>query len=115
MVLCTRARTRAEILSGVGIREGGLRLRLDEKIAGWPAKEVRTLLRHFSRDLWIVKEAASLLKVPEGPTRRLVYTLRKLGYVEVASGQPPGTWCHTMAGNALAHATAALPISRAHA
>ena len=76
---------------------------------------MRALLRHFSRDLWTVKEAASLLKVPEGRTRRLVYTLRKLGYVEVASGQPPGTWCHTMAGNALAYATAALPISRAHA
>src|SRR5439155_19117776 len=98
MVLCTRARTRAEILSVVGIREGGLRLRLDEKIAGWPAKEVRALLRHLSRDLWTVKEAASLLTVPVGRTRRLVYTLRKLGYVEVASGQPPGTWCHTMAG-----------------
>jgi hypothetical protein len=92
-----------------------LRLRLNEKIAGWPAKEVRAVLRHFSRDLWTVKEAASLLEAPEGRTRRLVYTLRKLGYVEVASGQLPGTWRNTMTGNALAHATAALPISRVHA
>jgi hypothetical protein len=114
-VSCTRARTRTEIIVSSAIREADLRLRLDEKIAGWPAKEVRALLRHFSRDLWTVKEAANQLEAPEERTRRLVYTLRKLGYVEVASGQPAGTWRHTMAGNALAHATAALPISRAHA
>jgi len=30
-------------------------------------------------------------------------------------GQPPGTWRNTMAGNALANATAAAPISRADA
>jgi hypothetical protein len=91
VLLCTRARTRTEIIVSSTIREADLRLRLDEKIAGWPAKEVRALLRHFSRDLWTIKEAANLLGAPEGRTRRLVYTLRKLGYVEVASGQPPGS------------------------
>jgi hypothetical protein len=62
-----------------------------------------------------VKVVAQVLKVEAEQARRLVYSLRSLGYVEVVSRQPPGTWRNTMAGNALANATAAAPISRAQA
>ena len=92
-----------------------MRLRPDEKIAGRPAPDVRTLLRRLRLDSWTVKEVARLLKVSEGKARRLVYMLRRLGYVEVVPRQRAGTWRNTMAGNALANATAALPISRAEA
>jgi hypothetical protein len=57
--------------------------------------------------------AARVLRIPGERARRLVYALRRVGYVEVVPGQPPGTWRNTMAGNALANATAAAPISRA--
>lgn len=92
-----------------------MRLRPDEKIAGRPALYVRELLRRLRRDSWTVKEAARLLEISEGEARRLVYALRALGYVEVIRRQRPGTWQNTMAGNALANASAAGPISRAEA
>jgi hypothetical protein len=76
---------------------------------------VRALLRRLRLDSWTIKEIARLLKVSEGPARRLVYALRVLGYVEVVPQQRPGTWRNTMAGNALANASAAPPISRAEA
>ena len=56
-----------------------------------------------------------MLRKPGAPARRLVYALRRLGYVEVVPNQRPGTWRNTMEGNALANATAAAPISRADA
>ena len=58
---------------------------------------------------------AQVLKVEVEQARRIVYSLRRLGYVEVVPQQRPGTWRNTMAGNALANATAAAPISRAQA
>jgi hypothetical protein len=84
----------------------------DQEIAGCPATQVRTLLRRFNQEFWTVKEAAKFLKTSEAHARRLVYSLAKLGYVEVVRQQRPGTWRNTMAGNALANATAAHPISR---
>jgi hypothetical protein len=92
-----------------------LRLRPDQVIAGRPAKQVRALLRRLNQDFWTVKIAADVLKISEKQARRLVYSLRKLGYVEVVPQQRPGTWRNTMAGNALANATAAPPISRTDA
>ena len=76
---------------------------------------MRALLRRLSQDFWTVKIVAQVLKVEVEQARRLVYSLRKLGYVEVVSQQLPGTWRNTMAGNALANATAAAPISRVQA
>ena len=52
---------------------------------------------------------AQVLKVEVEQARRIVYSLRRLGYVEVVPQQRPGTWRNTMAGNALANATAAAP------
>lgn len=89
-----------------------MRLRSSDKIAGFSALRVRSLLRRLNQDFWTVKKAAHVLKVPEERARRLVYSLRTLGYVEGVSQQPRGTWRNTMAGNALANATAAEPISR---
>jgi hypothetical protein len=76
---------------------------------------VRALLRRFNQEFWTVKKAANVLKIPEEEARRLIYWLRGLGYVEVVWQQPPGTWRNTMAGNALANATAVRPISRSEA
>ena len=73
------------------------------------------MLRRLRPDSWTVKEAARLLKVSEVQARRLVYRLGKLGYVEVVPQRRPGTWRNTMAGNALANASALSPISRAEA
>jgi hypothetical protein len=70
------------------------------------------LLRRFNQEFWTVKEAAKVLKISQKHARRLVYSLGRLGYVEVVRQQRPGTWRNTMAGNALANATAAPPISR---
>ena len=95
-----------------GVPKGTLRLRPEESIAGRPALEVRALLRRLRQDFWTVKDAACVLKAPEHQARRLVHALRVLGYVEIAPLLRRGTWRNTMAGNALANATAALPISR---
>lgn len=92
-----------------------MRLTHDLNIGGYPAKQVRSLLRRLSREFWTVNTAAQVLNVPGRTARRFVYALRRLGYVEVVPRQPPGTWRNTMAGNALANASAAAPISRAHA
>jgi hypothetical protein len=92
-----------------------LRLKPDQKIAGCAATQVRALLRRLNQDFWTVETAARVLKVPVEQARRTVYSLRRLGYVEVVSQQRPGTWRNTMAGNALANATAAAPISRTQA
>jgi predicted nucleotidyltransferase len=89
-----------------------LRLILDEEIAGRPAVQVRALLRRFNQEFWTVKKAANVLKIPEEEARRLTYWLRRLGYVEVVRQQRPGTWRNTMAGNALANATAVRRLSR---
>lgn len=77
--------------------------------------QVRALLRRFNQDFWTVKNAANVLKIPEEQARHLVYSLRRLGYVEVVRQQRPGTWRNTMAGNALANATAVPPLSRTDA
>jgi Mn-dependent DtxR family transcriptional regulator len=77
--------------------------------------QVRALLRRFSQDFWTVKQAANVFKVSEEQTRRFVYSLRRLGYVEVVQQQRPGTWRNTMAGNALTNATAVSPLSRTDA
>jgi len=58
---------------------------------------------------------AAVLRIPGGPARRLVYALRRLGYVEVVPHRRPGTWRNTIAGNALANATAASAVARADA
>lgn len=112
----TRSRpdSREDIVSN-SIGEGDVRLKPNEKIAGRPAKEVRALIRRLSHDLWTVKEAADLLRVPEARARRFVYALRIAGLRR--GGTRAAAWylANTMAGNTLAHATAALPISRAHA
>jgi len=78
--------------------------------------QVRALLRRFNQELWTVENAANVLKIPKEQARRLVYSLRRLGYVEVVRQQGrPGTWRNTMAGNALANSTAAPPLSRTDA
>jgi hypothetical protein len=76
---------------------------------------VRALLRRLNQDFWTVKTAADVLKVSGEQARRLVYALRRLGYVEVVPQQRSGTWRNTMAGNALANAIATPPISRTDA
>jgi len=89
-----------------------VRLSSDQEIAGHPVLRVRALLRRFNQDFWTIKTVASVLRIPGGPARRLVYALRRLGYVEAVPDQRPGTWRNTISGNALANATAAAPISR---
>jgi len=92
-----------------------MRLRRNQDIAGHPAMQVRSLLRRLNQEFWTVDTAARVLRIPGERARRLVYALRRVGYVEVVPEQPPGTWRNTMAGNALANATSAAPISRADA
>jgi len=92
-----------------------MRLRRNQDIAGRPAMQVRSLLRRLNQEFWTVDTAARVLRIPGESARRHVYALRRVGYVEVVPGQPPGTWRNTMAGNALANATAAPPTSRADA
>src|SRR5437870_563808 len=77
--------------------------------------EVRALLRRLNQEFWSVKQVGNVLKIPEERARRLVYSLRRLGYVEVVPQQGLGAWRNTMTGNALANATAAPPISRTDA
>ena len=77
--------------------------------------QVRSLLRRLNQEFWSVDTAARVLRIPAERARRLVYALRRVGYVEVVPGQPAWHLANTMAGNALANASAAVPISRAEA
>ncbi len=60
-----------------------MRLQSTDKIAGFSALRVRSLLRRLNQELWTVKKAADLLKIPKEQGRRLIYSLGRLGYVEV--------------------------------
>jgi hypothetical protein len=87
-----------------------MRLSCNPDIAGHPAMQVRSLLSRLNQEFWAVDTAARVLRYRERARGGSFTPLRRVDYVEVVPGQPPGTWRNTMAGNALANATAAAPF-----
>jgi len=88
-----------------------------QKIAGFPILQVRKLLKGFFSDYRSIEYPAICLGIDMLAAKRLMRELENLGYIEKFT--PRGTkeiyYRSTVAGNALALASAAKPVSRATA
>src|SRR2546425_3945629 len=87
-------------------------LRSQQRIGGFEAMKVRTLLRRLAHDFWTTVRVAREMNVTLPSAKKLIAALRSSGYAEQVPGQPKGVWRNTIAGNALASSTAAKPIHR---
>lgn len=90
-------------------------MRLDPRstIAGFPALEIRRLLRALHGDPWPIARIAEVLHCSTRSARTVATQLASLDYLEVAVGK--GRVPHyrlTIAGAALGLASAALPLRR---
>jgi len=93
-------------------------MRIDPKssIAGRPALEIRNLLRRGMGYQWTPMFVCERLGVSEAEAQRVIDELSREGYIELDDSFPGRPlWGNTVAGNALAMASAAKPVRRATA
>ena len=93
-------------------------MRIDPKgsIAGRPALEIRNLLRRGMGYQWTSMFVCERLDVSEAEAQRVIDELLREGYIERDDTFPGHLrWRNTVAGNALAMASAAKPVRRATA
>lgn len=104
--------SRGFIVEGVVTLGKTMIVRAEQAIAGFKATKIRAMLRRLAEDFWTADDVAREMKIDRPTADKLIAALRSSGYVEKAPRQPKGTWRNTIAGNALANATAAKPIRR---
>ncbi len=83
-----------------------------QTVGGFEVLRVRALLRRIAHDFWTKDDVVREMKITPPRAAALIAALRSAGYAEHAPSQPKGVWRNTVAGNALASATAAKPILR---
>jgi predicted nucleotidyltransferase len=90
-----------------------MRIRPDDVIAGFPAKQIRKLLRQSTRSL-SVDEATKVLGLNERSTLKLLNDLEKQGFIEknAFAPDPNKNWKNTIKGGALSKALFSAPVSR---
>jgi hypothetical protein len=88
-----------------------MRIETSQRIAGLPALQVRRLLRRGRQRTWDADFVRDVLGVEPSVARTLIAELERLGLVQPEED----AFCNTVAGNALANATAARPVRRATA
>jgi hypothetical protein len=90
-----------------------MRIRPDDVIAGFPAKQIRKLLRQ-SRLSLSLDEATKVLGLNERSTLKLLNELEKQGFVEknAFAPDPNKNWENTAKGGALSNALFTAPVSR---
>ena len=90
-----------------------MQIRPDAVIAGFPAKQIRKLLRRSTLSL-SVDEAAKVLGLAERRTLKLLNDLEKQGFIEKNAFAPDPTknWKNTVKGGALSKALFSAPVSR---
>jgi predicted nucleotidyltransferase len=90
-----------------------MRIRPDDVIAGFPAKQIRKLLRQSSLSL-SVEEATKVLGINEKSTLKLLKDLEKQVFIEKNpfAPDPNKNWKNTVKGGALSKALFSAPVSR---
>jgi DNA-binding Lrp family transcriptional regulator len=90
-----------------------MRIRPDDVIAGFPAKQIRKLLRQSTLSL-SVDEATKILGLSEKSALKLLNDLEKQGFVEknAFAPDPNKNWKNTVKGGALSNALFSAPVSR---
>ena len=90
-----------------------MRIRPDDVIAGFPAKQIRKLLRQSTLSLSL-DEATKILGLNERSTLKLLDDLEKQGFIEknAFAPNPDKNWKNTIKGGALSKALFSAPVSR---
>jgi predicted nucleotidyltransferase len=90
-----------------------MRIRPDDVIAGFSAKQIRKFLRQ-SRLLLSVDDATKVLGLNGRSALKLLKDLEKQGFIEknAFAPDPNKTWKHTVKGGALSNALFSAPVSR---
>jgi hypothetical protein len=90
-----------------------MRIRSDDVIAGFPAKQIRKLLRQSTLSL-SVDEATKILGLNERNTLKLLNDLEKQGFIEknAFAPDPDKNWENTIKGGALSKALFSAPVAR---
>ena len=90
-----------------------MRIRPDDVIAGFPAKQIRKLLRQSTLSL-SVDEATKVLGLNERSALKLLNDLEKQGFIEknTFAPDPDKNWKNTIKGGALSKALFSAPVSR---
>jgi hypothetical protein len=83
-----------------------MRITANEKIAGYPALQIRQLMRETLGRSITSRYVGDILRCSDSIATRVLSQLRKAGFVESTRGY----WEPTTKGSALAMATAALPL-----
>ena len=85
----------------------------DDAIAGFPAKQIRKLLRQSGLSLSVV-EATKVLGLNERSALKLLNDLEKQGFIEknAFAPDPDKNWKNTIKGGALSKALFSAPVSR---
>ncbi len=93
-----------------------MRIRSDDLIAGFPAKQIRKLLRQNFESL-SVDDVTKVLGLSGKSAQRLLETLEQKGFIEknAAAPDPHKHWKHTIKGGALSKALFSAPVYRENA
>jgi predicted nucleotidyltransferase len=90
-----------------------MRIRPDDLIAGFPARQVRKLLRQS--DLFLsVDDVTKVLRLRGDSALQLLKTLEQQGFIKknASAPDPKKSWKHTIKGGALSNALFSSPVSR---
>lgn len=93
-----------------------MRIRPDDLVVGFPAKQVRKLLRQSTQFL-SVDDVTKVLGLRGKSALRLLETLEQQGFIEKNTSAPDAkrNWKHTIKGGALSNALFSAPVSRRNA
>jgi len=93
-----------------------MRIRPDDLVVGFPAKQIRKLLRQSDQFL-SVDDVTKVLGFRGKSALRLLETLEQQGFVEknIFVPDPNKNWKHTIKGGALSNALFSAPVSRRNA
>ena len=93
-----------------------MRIRPDDLVVGFPAKQIRKLLRQDAQFL-SVEDVTKVLGLTGESALRLLKTLEKKGFIEKNTLAPDHArnWRHTIKGGALSKALFSAPVSRRNA
>jgi len=88
-----------------------VRIEPEEKIAGHPALSIRRFMQRIGDSPWGLDAIQAALGVSPTESKKVAGRLAEVGLIERVGG----SWRKTVKGNALAHASAARPLTRASA
>jgi len=93
-----------------------MRIRSNDFVVGFPAKQIRKLLRQNAEFL-SAEDVTKVLGLTGESALRLLKTLEKKGFIEknTLAPDPARNWRHTIKGGALSKALFSAPVSRRNA